>query len=52
MRLEKGMFYRLKVHVVMFFSSSLIELAELEIKHARTQQDLLKKSVQSLRELL
>jgi sorting nexin-5/6/32 len=34
------------------FRKSLIELAELEIKHARTQQDLLKKSVQSLRELL
>ncbi|XP_050296711.1 sorting nexin-6 isoform X1 [Anthonomus grandis grandis] len=31
---------------------SLIELAELEVKHARTQQDLLKKSIQGLKELL
>ncbi|XP_076251303.1 sorting nexin 6 isoform X2 [Rhynchophorus ferrugineus] len=34
------------------FRKSLIELAELEIKHARTQQDLLRKSIQSLKELL
>ncbi|CAH0552973.1 unnamed protein product [Brassicogethes aeneus] len=34
------------------FRKSLIELAELEIKHARTQQDLLKKSIQGLKELL
>ncbi|KAF5308646.1 hypothetical protein FQR65_LT06107 [Abscondita terminalis] len=31
---------------------SLIELAELEIKHARTQQELIRKSLQSLQELL
>ncbi|KAJ8962247.1 hypothetical protein NQ318_018220 [Aromia moschata] len=34
------------------FRKSLIELAELEIKHARTQQDLLRKSIQSLKDLL
>ncbi|CAH1127001.1 unnamed protein product [Ceutorhynchus assimilis] len=34
------------------FRKSLIELAELEIKHARAQQDLLKKSIQSLKELI
>ncbi|XP_025832651.1 sorting nexin-6 [Agrilus planipennis] len=33
------------------FRKSLIELAELEIKHARTQQDLIKKTLQSLQEL-
>ncbi|XP_017768793.1 PREDICTED: sorting nexin-6 isoform X2 [Nicrophorus vespilloides] len=34
------------------FRKSLIELAELEIKHARTQQDLFKKSLQNLQELM
>ncbi|XP_060524867.1 sorting nexin-6 isoform X2 [Cylas formicarius] len=34
------------------FRKSLIELAELEIKHARSQQDLLRKSIHSLKELL
>ncbi|KAK9882788.1 hypothetical protein WA026_023206 [Henosepilachna vigintioctopunctata] len=33
------------------FRKSLIELAELEIKHARTQQDQLKKSLTYLKEL-
>ncbi|XP_044757710.1 sorting nexin-6 isoform X1 [Coccinella septempunctata] len=33
------------------FRKSLIELAELEIKHARTQQDQLKKSLAYLKEL-
>ncbi|XP_022921044.1 sorting nexin-6 isoform X2 [Onthophagus taurus] len=33
------------------FRKSLIELAELEVKHARAQQDLLRKSLQSLEEL-
>ncbi|KAH1022684.1 hypothetical protein HUJ04_012050 [Dendroctonus ponderosae] len=31
---------------------NLIELAELEVKHARTQQDLIRKSIQNLKELL
>ncbi|XP_019765813.1 sorting nexin-6 isoform X1 [Dendroctonus ponderosae] len=34
------------------FRKSLIELAELEVKHARTQQDLIRKSIQNLKELL
>ncbi|XP_066156345.1 sorting nexin-6 isoform X1 [Euwallacea fornicatus] len=34
------------------FRKSLIELAELEVKHAKTQQDLLRKSIQNLKELL
>ncbi|XP_023029564.1 sorting nexin 6 isoform X1 [Leptinotarsa decemlineata] len=34
------------------FKKSLIELVELEIKHSRTQQDLLKKAVSNLKELL
>ncbi|VEN56953.1 unnamed protein product [Callosobruchus maculatus] len=34
------------------FRKSLIELTELEIKHARTQQELLKKSIAGLKELL
>lgn len=34
------------------FYFSLIELAELEVKHARAQQDLLKKSIAGLKELL
>ncbi|CAH1176436.1 unnamed protein product [Phaedon cochleariae] len=34
------------------FRKSLIELAELEVKHARTQQDLLKKSIAGLKELI
>ncbi|XP_065156344.1 sorting nexin-6 isoform X1 [Atheta coriaria] len=34
------------------FRKSLIELAELEIKHARTQQELFRKSLQGLQELM
>ncbi|XP_044734822.1 sorting nexin-6 isoform X2 [Chrysoperla carnea] len=41
-----------RVRRVNTFKKSLIELAELEIKHARTQHELLRKSVASLKELL
>jgi len=34
------------------FKKSLVELAELEIKHARAQQDMFRKSLQSLQEML
>lgn len=36
---------------VYFAFCSLVELAELEIKHARTQQDLFRKALSGLQEV-
>lgn len=54
MRLGKGMVFVLFAWkmFLMDFCFSLIELAELEIKHARSQQELFRKSLQGLQELV